>query len=186
MDPNLELYRSILHLDLRERRQRMQHLPTSECIRVRKIVEREQRAQKLQEKLAGRDLVEMALSDPSEFTGSPLLQNALLGRALTFPDECAMVARITGTTLRTGEVLLDSIAYYDQHNLPNVPMDAWKLAYCDLYYIDGSNATLQDIYEERLREEELQTPAAQAREIVRRDVIKLARRNAKWMISGLE
>lgn len=186
MDPNLELYRSIVHLDLRERRKRMQHLPTSECVRVRKIVEREERAQKLQEKLAGRDLVEMALSDPSEFRGSPLLQNALLGRALTVPDESAMVARITGKSWNIGEGLLSSMASYDQDNEPYIPIDAWKLVYCDLYYIDGSDATLQDIYEERLREEELQTPAAQAREIVRRDVIKLARRNAKWMISGLE
>ncbi|EEU38421.1 uncharacterized protein NECHADRAFT_88725 [Fusarium vanettenii 77-13-4] len=186
MDPNLELYRSILHLDITERRQRMQHLPTSECVRVRKIVEREQSAQKLQEKLAGRDLVEMALSDPSEFKDSPLLQNALLGRALTFPDECTMVARVAGKGWFTGEALLSSVACYDQNHEPEIPIDAWKLVYCDLYYIDGSNATLQDIYEERLREEELQTPAAQAREIIRRDVIKLARRNAKWMISGLE
>ncbi|RSL41286.1 hypothetical protein CEP53_012850 [Fusarium sp. AF-6] len=164
----------------------MQHLPTSECVRVRKIIEKEERAQKLQEKLAGRDLVEMALSDPSEFRGSPLLQNALLGRTLAFSDECTMVARITGKGSGTGEDLLDRIAYYDQANMPNVSMDAWKLVYCDLSYIDGSNGTLQDIYEERLREEELQTPAAQAREIVRRDVMKLARRNAKWMIPGLE
>ncbi|RMJ08245.1 hypothetical protein BHE90_002938 [Fusarium euwallaceae] len=164
----------------------MQHLPTSERTRVRKIVEREERAQKLQEKLAGRDLVEMALSDPSEFRGSPLLQNALLGRALTFPDECSMVKRIAGNGWGTGESLLNSMACYDQVHEPAIPIDAWKLVYCDLYYIDGSNATLQDIYEERLREEELQTPAAQAREIVRRDVIKLARRNAKWMIPRLE
>jgi hypothetical protein len=128
----------------------------------------------------------MALSDPSEFRGSPLLQNALLGRALTVPDESAMVARITGKSWNIGEGLLSSMASYDQDNEPYIPIDAWKLVYCDLYYIDGSDATLQDIYEERLREEELQTPAAQAREIVRRDVIKLARRNAKWMISGLE
>ncbi|KAJ3469698.1 hypothetical protein MRS44_003763 [Fusarium solani] len=154
MDPNLELYRSIVHLDLRERRKRMQHLPTSECVRVRKIVEREERAQKLQEKLAGRDLVEMALSDPSEFRGSPLLQNALLGRALTVPDESAMVARITGKSWNNGEGLLSSMASYDQDNEPYIPIDAWKLVYCDLYYIDGSDATLQDIYEERLREEE--------------------------------
>ncbi|RSL89714.1 hypothetical protein CEP52_014829 [Fusarium oligoseptatum] len=164
----------------------MQHLPTSERIRVRKIVEREERAQKLQQKLAGRDLVEMALSDPSEFRGSPLLQNALLGRALTVPDESTMVARITGQDSSTGEGLLNRIAYYDQGYEPDIPVDAWKLVYCDLYYIDESNVALQDIYEERLREEKLQTPAAQAREIVRRDVIKLARRNAKWMIPGLE
>ncbi|UPK93368.1 hypothetical protein LCI18_004303 [Fusarium solani-melongenae] len=151
----------------------MQHLPTPECVRVRKIIEREQRAQKLQEKLADRDLVEMALSDPSEFTGSPLLQNALLGRAFTFPDECAVVACITGKSWHSGEGLLSSMASYDQDNEPYIPIDAWKLVYCDLYYIDGSDATLQDIYEERLREEKLQTPAAQAREIVRRDVIKL-------------
>ncbi|KAM5350246.1 hypothetical protein ACJ41O_006751 [Fusarium nematophilum] len=164
----------------------MQHLPPSERLRVRKIIEREERAQKVQERLAGRDIVEMALSDPSEFTSNPLLQNALLGRALTYPDESAMVARITDKSEGNGESLLNTIASYDRTNGRNIPLDAWKVAYCDVYYIDGSNATLQDIYEERLREEEVQTPAAQARELIRRDVIKLARRNAKWMIPSLE
>ncbi|KAJ4307781.1 hypothetical protein N0V84_012503 [Fusarium piperis] len=186
MDPNLEFYRSISHLNLVERRQRMQLLAPSERLRVRKIVEREERAQMVQERLAGRDIVEMALSDPSEFTSSPVLQNALLGRALTFPDECTMVARITHRSAGNGENLLNIIADYDRSYGRDIPLDGWKLAYCDVYYIDGSNATLQDIYEERLREEELQTPAAQARELVRRDVIKLARRNAKWMIPSIE
>ncbi|SPJ91982.1 uncharacterized protein FTOL_13636 [Fusarium torulosum] len=127
----------------------------------------------------------MALNDPSEFTGNSLLQNALLGRAPLYNDECYMVARIMDNHINNGDILINAIAKYDRFQ-QHIPINAWRLVYCDLYFIDGSNTTLSDIYHERLREEELQTTAAQAREIVRRDTIKLARRNAKWMLSGLE
>jgi hypothetical protein len=65
-------------------------------------------------------------------------------------------------------------------------LDALKLVYCDIYYVDGGGATLQAIYEARLQEEVLQTPAARARELVRNDDLKKARRNAKWMIPAIE
>jgi hypothetical protein len=58
--------------------------------------------------------------------------------------------------------------------------------YCDICYIDMGSATLQETYETRLREEELQTPVARARELVRDTHLKKARRNAKWMIPALE
>ncbi|EXA31757.1 hypothetical protein FOVG_16994 [Fusarium oxysporum f. sp. pisi HDV247] len=96
-----------------------------------------------------------------------------------------MVARLMGNRLSNGDALLNTITNYDRSQ-QNIPIYAWKLVYCGLYYIDGSNATLDDIYQERLREEELQTPAARAREIIRHDVMKVSRRNAKWMLSGLE
>ncbi|KAM0470441.1 hypothetical protein ACHAP7_009505 [Fusarium lateritium] len=139
----------------------------------------------LEESLAGRDIVQMALGDPSEFMGNPLLQNALLGRALLYNDECKMVSRIMDSHSNSGDALVGTIAKYDRSQ-QNIPIYAWKLVYCDLYYVDGSNASLDDIYQERLREEELQTPAARAREAVRRDLMKLARRNAKWVLSGVE
>ncbi|KAF5591542.1 uncharacterized protein FSUBG_10468 [Fusarium subglutinans] len=186
MDPNLELYRSLLGLGPVERHERLLHLPRSERLRVACIVHREKLAQRLQEKLAGRDLVEMALSNPSEFHGNVLLQNALLGRTSFTPDETKMIKRILGVQ-HDGEGLFETIADYDREYYIDIPIDAWKLVYCDLYYIDGVNScSLQDIYESRLREEELRAPAARARENVRRDVIKLARRNAKWMLSELD
>ncbi|SCV40085.1 uncharacterized protein FFB14_07387 [Fusarium fujikuroi] len=186
MDTNLELYRSLLNLGPVERHERMLHLPRSERFRVASIVEREKLNRRLQERLAGRDLVEMALSNPSEFHDNVLLQNALLGRTSFYPDEAKMIERIVGAQY-SGEGLFDKIANFDQEYYVAMPIDAWKLVYCDLYYIEGANScSLQDIYESRLREEELQTPAARARENIRCDVIKVARRNAKWVLSELD
>ncbi|KAI1015455.1 hypothetical protein LB504_010925 [Fusarium proliferatum] len=186
MDTNLELYRSLLNLGPVERYERLLHLPRSERFRVASIVEREKLNRRLQERLAGRDLVEMALSNPSEFHDNVLLQNALLGRTSFYPDEAKMIQRIVGAQY-SGEGLFDKIANFDQKYYVTMPIDAWKLVYCDLCYIDGANSrSLQDIYESRLREEELQTPAARARENIRRDVIKTARRNAKWVLSELD
>ncbi|KAI3576563.1 hypothetical protein IWW34DRAFT_702524 [Fusarium oxysporum f. sp. albedinis] len=157
MDPNLELCRSLMHLTSTERRQRLQHLPPEEYARVRVIVEREQEAQKLDELIAGRDLC----------------------------DEDKMVERITNDVARASSSLVNYIANFDQSPQP-LRLDAWKLVYCDVYYVDGGSATLQEIYEERLREEELQTPAARARELVRYNALRKARRNAKWMIPAIK
>ncbi|KAI6773017.1 hypothetical protein HG530_003975 [Fusarium avenaceum] len=183
MDPNLELYRSILHLSPMERRQRMQHLPQPEHNRVRIIIERENHAERLQEKIAGRDIVQMALTDPSEITTQ--LKYALLGRTTYQYDENKMVERIANDVARTSQILVDQIAGFDRGPQP-LPLDAWKLVYCDVYYVDCGSTTLQDIYEARLQEDRLQTPAARAREIVRDDALKKARRNAKWMIPAIE
>ncbi|KAM0244011.1 hypothetical protein ACHAP5_006675 [Fusarium lateritium] len=185
MDPNLELYRSILHLGSTDRRQRMQHLPQSERDRVRIIVERENRAERLEGKIAGRDLVQVALADPSEIKEHLQLKYALLGRTTYQYDENRMVKRITDGVAQTSQVLVDHIADFDRSPRP-FPLDAWKLVYCDIYYVDGGSATLQEIYEARLREEELQTPATRARELVRYGALKKARRNAKWMIPAIE
>ncbi|KLO78834.1 Uncharacterized protein LW93_4155 [Fusarium fujikuroi] len=97
-----------------------------------------------------------------------------------------MIQRIVGAQY-SGEGLFDKIANFDQKYYITMPIDAWRLVYCDLYYIDGANScSLQEIYESRLREEGLQIPAARARENIRRDVIKAARRNAKWMLPELD
>ncbi|KAG5793614.1 hypothetical protein H9Q69_007349 [Fusarium xylarioides] len=187
MDSNLQLYRSLLGLDPVERHERLLHLPRSERFRIASIIQREKLDQRLQEELAGRDLIEIALSNPSEFHDSVLLQNALLGRTSYTPDETKMVKRIMGTHRYDGEGLFEAIANFDRAYYFAIPIDAWKLDYCDLYYIDGDNSySLQDIYESRLQEEELQTPAARAGGNIRRDVIKVARRNAKWMLLELD
>ncbi|KAF5655258.1 hypothetical protein F25303_775 [Fusarium sp. NRRL 25303] len=170
MDASLELYKSLLDLDPVERHERLLHLPRSERFRVASIVHRENLNWRLQEKLAGRDLIEMALSNPSEFYDSVLLQNALLGRTSFSPDETKMIQRVVGAQYN-GEGLFDKIANFDQKYYVTMPIDV---------------CSLQDIYESRLREEELQTPAARARENIRRDVIKAARRNAKWVLSELD
>ncbi|EXA35065.1 hypothetical protein FOVG_13837 [Fusarium oxysporum f. sp. pisi HDV247] len=185
MDPNLELCRSLMHLTSTERRQRLQHLPPEEYARVRVIIEREQEAQKLEELIAGRDLVQVALTDPSEIITYTPLKYALLGQTTYQCDKDKMVERITNDVARASSSLVNYIANFDQSPQP-LRLDAWKLVYCDVYYVDGGSATLQEIYEERLREEDLQTSAARARELVRYNALRKARRNAKWMIPAIE
>ncbi|OBS19948.1 hypothetical protein FPOA_11673 [Fusarium poae] len=184
MDPDLELCKSLVHLNSIERRRRLQHLPPEEYARISVMVEKEQEAQKLEELIAGRDLVQVALNDPSEIIESTALKYALLGRTTYKSDEDNMVERITNGVARSSQLLVSCMANFDKS--PDAfCLDAWKLVYCDVYYVDGGSATLQEIYEERLREDELQTPAAQARELVRYNELRKARRNAKWMIPAI-
>ncbi|CEI61305.1 hypothetical protein FVEN_g5975 [Fusarium venenatum] len=166
MGLNLELYRSVKDLPLSERKERLRHLSHSEPSRVWMIVNREEKAQRLQELIAGRDLVQAALISPSKIVSSMSLKYTLLGRSTYSHDENMMVTRIANDVARTSQTLVDYIADFDQKARP-FPLDAWKLGYCDLYYIDGGSATLEGIYEACLRDEELQTPAARARELVR-------------------
>jgi hypothetical protein len=174
-----------LDLPRSERRERLRHLPQSEHARVWMIVDREQKAQRLQELIAGRDLVQVALTNLSEITANMRLKYTLLGRNIYPYDENMMVTRITNDVARVSSSLVDYIAGFD-HSPQPLPLDAWKLVYCDIYYVDRGNATLPEIYQTRCREEELQTPAARARELVRDNDLRLARRNAKWMIPAIE
>ncbi|KAF5556903.1 hypothetical protein FMEXI_956 [Fusarium mexicanum] len=186
MDPNLSPYRSILHLGPKDRRQRMQHLPKEELIRVKTLVEREQWTQRLGEAVAGRDLVELALTDPVKIEENPPLQKALLGRACYPDDENNMVKRITNGLRKNGESLINTVANFDGPTYPAITKDPWILVYCDLFYLDGNNKTLYEVYTSRLQEEELKARSEQAREVARYDMMKLALRNAKWMIPALE
>ncbi|KAF5586828.1 hypothetical protein FPANT_7121 [Fusarium pseudoanthophilum] len=185
MDPNLEFYRSILHLRPWERRQRMQHLSESERHRVRIIIEREQKERRLEELIAGRDLFQVALADPEYIKGHESLKNIVLGRTNWPPDNDAMIRRITNDVARSSSTLIHYAENFD-HSSHALDLDAWKLVYCDVCYVDGGDATLQEIYEARLLEEELQTPAERVRELVRDNDLKRARRNAKWMIPAIE
>ncbi|KAF4495464.1 hypothetical protein FAGAP_8397 [Fusarium agapanthi] len=183
MDPNLELYRSLLHLTPYQRRDRMAHLPRSEFNRVSAIVQDEDAAKRLEETIAGRDLVQVALANPSEIKEDGQLKNIVLGRTNRPEDEDSIVERITNSVADSSSTLISYIAGFDKMAYP-LCLDAWKLVYCDMYYVEG-NAMLQEIYEARLQEEELQTPAARARELIRDFRLKKARRNAKWMIPAI-
>jgi hypothetical protein len=185
MDPNLELYKSLLHLPPWERRTRMEHLTEKQFDRIKEIIRTEEDAQRQEEFIAGRDLVQVALTDPSGIIEDEQLQYTLLGRTLNSHDEDIMVKRITNNDADCGLSLVRYIRDFDEYIHP-LCLDAWKLVYCDIRYVCGGSATLQEIYEARLQEEELQTPAARARELVRDDNLKKARRNAKWMIPAIE
>lgn len=199
MDPNLELYRSLLHLPPYQRRERMPDLPDEELRRIREIIgnenrakereedarRREEEAKRREEFIAGRDLAEVTLTDPSRVMEDKELLYPMLGRTLNSHNEELMIQRITNDNVRCGSTLVAYAQGFEEH-AHSLCLDAWKLVYCDIYYVDGGRATLQEIYEVRLQEEELQTPAARARELVRDDRLKKARRNAKWMIPALE
>lgn len=96
-----------------------------------------------------------------------------------------MVKRISEGLRMNGESLINSVASFDEGYYPPITKDTWILVYCDLFYSDGNNTTLLEVYTSRLQEEELQTRSEQVREVARRDIMKLARRNAKWMIPAL-
>jgi hypothetical protein len=163
MDPNLELDRSVLHLGPKDRRQRIKHLPREELIRVTTLVERDRWTRRLEEAVAGRDLVELALTNPLEIKKNPPLQNSLLGRACYPDDENNMVWRITKGPSNHGESLINTVAGFDGISYPAITKDVWVLVYCDLFYIDGNNMTLDEMYRSRLQEDELQTRSEQAR-----------------------
>ncbi|SPJ86888.1 uncharacterized protein FTOL_11913 [Fusarium torulosum] len=164
----------------------MAHLSQEELGRIREIIRTEKDAQRLEESIAGLDLAQVASFDPSNMMQRTELTYTLLGRTLDSHNEDMMVKRITNDdNADCGSRLVTYVRDFDETIHP-LCLDAWKLVYCDIYYVDGGSATLQEIYEARLQEEELQTPAARARELVRDDDLKKARRNAKWMIPAIE
>lgn len=107
-----------MHLTSTERRQRLQHLPPEEYARVRVIIEREQEAQKLEELIAGRDLIQVALTDPSEIITYTPLKYALLGQTTYQYDKDKMVERITNDVARASSSLVNYIANFDQSPQP--------------------------------------------------------------------
>ncbi|KAF7548471.1 hypothetical protein G7Z17_g7034 [Cylindrodendrum hubeiense] len=72
----------------------------------------------------------------------------------------------------------------DDNRMPAL-LDVFKLIICDARCLE-EGTSLQDAYDAQLREEELQTPTERAREIVRCEIEKTARRNARLIIPHLE
>ncbi|RYP72426.1 hypothetical protein DL771_004221 [Monosporascus sp. 5C6A] len=145
---------------------------------------RDRRTQLLDELIGGRDLVATALSNPSEILEHRALRDALLGRTCYPPDEEAMLKRITNNAIQSRDYLIAYAANPEDGRTPAL-LDAWKILICDVRYLE-EGANLQDAYDAQLREEELQTVAERAREVVRTEDEKIARRNAKWVIPLLE
>lgn len=142
------------------------------------------RAMALDQRRREADLVAIALANPCEIPSTSGLRTALLGRACYRQDENAMLKRLTNNAIESSDYLIAAAANPEDFPMPALS-DAWKIMICDIRYLEeGTN--LQEAYEAQLREEELQTPAERAREIVRAEEEKIARRNAKWAIAFLE
>ena len=138
----------------------------------------------LEAMLAGRDLVSWCLEKPEDIKPNPLLRSAVLGQYSQPHDTRAMISHITGGRLITPDTITARAAHPDGGvSLEQILM--WKLVYCDAAIVTDEQ-DLSRLYLARLRDEELQPPEERARELVRTDDEKTARRNAKWMIPAIE
>lgn len=155
-------------------------------VRPKRTIEmvREQRRLAVEECIGGRDIVSWCLEEPQAFQDNPPLQNALLGRHAFISDTSDMIKRLTKGKVRYHEALSGRAENPDGGSFP-VDVVAWKLAYCDGAIVEDEQ-DLERLYQERLRDEELQPPVERARELARRESEKAARRNAKWLIPAIE
>ncbi|KAF7556573.1 hypothetical protein G7Z17_g1328 [Cylindrodendrum hubeiense] len=137
------------------------------------------------EYIAGRDLVAITLSnDPGEVLEQPALRRAVLGKAAYAQDERDFVKRISNGTFSSYDYVIGAAMKPDGGRLPAL-LDIFKLIICDARCLE-EGVSLQDAYDTQLQEEELQTPTERAREIVRSEDEKMARRNARLIIPHLE
>jgi hypothetical protein len=95
-----------------------------------------------------------------------------------------MVLRVSNNECRHREDLIGRAANPEDGRFP-ARLDAWKLIVCDVRLLED-DASLQDAYDAQIQEEKLQTLAERAREIVRTEDEKMARRNARWFIPAIE
>lgn len=141
----------------------------------------------LDENVTGRDLVGLALADPSQFNPQVAinhhLRNAVLGRIAYNLDIDLMVQRVTHGQVKGSAVLFQQAANPEDWSFP-VNLDAWKLVVCDARFPEQGQS-IDEMYQAQLQEEEAQTPAERARELVRCVNERKARRNARWFISHL-
>ncbi|KAH7125049.1 hypothetical protein B0J13DRAFT_679929 [Dactylonectria estremocensis] len=135
--------------------------------------------------IAGRDLMAITLSnDPSEVLQQPGARRVVLGRAAYAFDEEVFIKRISNGAYRSCSHLMSAAAVPDDGRMVPI-LDVFKLIICDARCLEEGES-LQDAYDAQLREEELQTPTERAREIVRDEDKKTARRNARLIIPHLE
>ncbi|WYZ41183.1 hypothetical protein EsH8_V_000078 [Colletotrichum jinshuiense] len=161
--------------------------PPISAERKRQVYEqrREKAAAGRERLVAGRDLVAIALSENrDEVLGQPVLRRVVLGQTAYAFDEDAYVKRVTNGAFPSYTYLVGAAMEPNDGGLPPV-LDIFKLIICDAR-CPKEGATLHNLYDAQLREEELQTPAELAREIVRSEDEKVARRNAKLIIQQLE
>ncbi|KAH7015837.1 hypothetical protein EDB80DRAFT_748643 [Ilyonectria destructans] len=159
--------------------------PTEERVIFLHQKRREKSIRVRDELMAGRDLVAITLSnDPGEVLQQPSRRRAVLGRAAYAFDEEVFIKRISNGAYGTCSHLMSAAAVPDDGRMVPI-LDVFKLIICDARCLEEGES-FQDAYDAQLREEELQTPTERAREIVRNEDEKTARRNAKLIIPHLE
>ncbi|KAH6983539.1 hypothetical protein BKA56DRAFT_615512 [Ilyonectria sp. MPI-CAGE-AT-0026] len=159
--------------------------PSKERVALLHQKHREKSVQRRSEFIAGRDLVAITLSDdPGDELQRPGTRRVVLGRAPYSFDEEVFIKRISNGAYGSCCDLMSAAAVPDDRCMVPI-LDVFKLIMCDARCLEEGDS-LQDAYEAELREEELQTPTARAREIVRNEDEKTARRNAKLIIPHLE
>ncbi|KAL6401096.1 hypothetical protein AUP68_16820 [Ilyonectria robusta] len=129
---------------------------------------REKSIQRRSEFIVGRDLVTITLSDdPGDELQRPGTRRVVLGRAAYSFDEEVFIKRISNGAYGSCCKLMSAAAVPDDGRMVPI-LDVFKLIICDAHCLEEGES-LQDAYEAALREEELQTPTARAREIVRNE-----------------
>ncbi|KAL2202371.1 hypothetical protein CC79DRAFT_1338427 [Sarocladium strictum] len=135
--------------------------------------------------VGGRDVVSWALQNPEDFKDNPVLRSALFNRhPFTVKDQNDMIQSLTDGLGHNHEHVVERAAHPDRIDLLE-NLEVLKLAYCDSTIV-ADKQDLTRMYEARLRDEELQTREEQARESVRTEAEKTARRNAKLLIPEIE
>lgn len=157
---------------------------TAELMSEAKQSQREKRLQWIKDLIAGRDLIATTLSTPNEILESQVLRDAVLGRACYWRDQRDMVKWISNGRFTDYDYLYYAAASPEDGRFP-ADLTCWKLIVCDGRLFEEGNS-LQDAYEAQLLEEESNTLAERAKEIVRSEIEKMARRNARWFIPILE
>lgn len=151
-------------------------------------IQRDHRARVLEETIGGRDLISIALSDdPNVVMQFIPFRDTILGRASYFRDQQAMLRRITNCVTNCRDHLINNAANPQSTKIP-ISLDAWKLLFCDVRLLPDEEDSLQTAYEAQLRDDRWEpiTELERAKEVVRTEKEKLARRNAKLVIPFLE
>lgn len=138
------------------------------------------------EEVRGRDLVAEVLShsNPNEMEDIWIIREVLFNHFVDSSDAMFFIQRLLNKATFWGN--LERLAALPDGLFP-IPalIDVWKFVYCDMGYIKDVGS-VNKAYEAQLREEELQSPLARAKELIRNDYEKASRRNAKWIIPVLE
>ncbi|KAH6695567.1 hypothetical protein F5X68DRAFT_258159 [Plectosphaerella plurivora] len=141
--------------------------------------------ERVREETEGLDLVSLALDNPLDVTNNVTRRCVLLGRTPSLVKEKTMVRNIMNKESRSIGPFVGKGAYPGTYGTFFSTIDCWKLIFCDARFVEDS-AHLEREYQAQFLAEEQQTPLERAREAVRTDEEKLARRNAKLMIAALE